>query len=69
MEGISLGRGTDTNGKLEDWNWRGSVVLLEPIDTDRCKFVDWFEPVVYKWQDGDILPEEIQLSGKCLIKW
>ena len=69
MEGLSLGRGRDTDGNLKDWDWKGSVVMLKPIDTDYCKFVDWAEPVVYKWQEGDILPEEIQLSGKCLIKW
>lgn len=69
MEGLSLGRGKDKKGKLKDWDWQGSVVMLKPIGTDYCKFVDWSEPVVYEWQEGDILPEEIQLSGKCLIQW
>lgn len=69
MEGLSLGRGRDTDGRLRDWDWKGSVVMLKPIDTDYCSYVDWSEPVVYKWLEGDILAEEVQLSGKCLIQW
>ncbi|RTL05387.1 hypothetical protein EKK58_08295 [Candidatus Dependentiae bacterium] len=69
MEGISLGRSEDSEGKLNPYDWKGNIALVKRWNGG-YSIAELWEETTYVWNsDAAFLDEEILIGGKCLIMW